>query len=768
MSDNTKLSGPKVEIDIFKSLVNRYVPYIPMFIVIVALFIALAFLYSRITVRSYEITATVLIQDQKKGMDESKMLEALDVFKGKKIVENEVEVLHSRSLMKQVVKNLGLYGVITENQKYKKIEIYSKAPFYIRVKDPDNIITAIDIPFTYKDDTRQVVALGKAYPLNQWVTTPWGEISFLSNNNYEPANNGYPRTFSILSIKTVEERLLNSLEVTTLNKLASLVTLKLKDSDPKRGEDILNELLSVYTKTEVEDKNILAGNILNSVENRLRYVVGQLDSVENAIQRFRSNEGVIDISQQGKLYLENVGQYDKQLQDVNIKIAVLDEVDRYISSKSSSTTLMPSALGVDDPSLSQMLNKLNESQFEYDKLRRTTAENSPLIIGLKDQMEKLRPAIQDMVYNQKKNLQITKENLSRTSSRYSSMLSSIPQKEKQLLEISRQQSIKNEIYSYLLQRREEAALSFSTAKADSKVIDSAESSAKHVSPKMSIIYLASAIFGTLLAALLIAVKENFNKNILFRKEIEEISPVPVVSEIIHIRKPDPIVYQEKEKSFAVEQFRSLRNAITLGTGDENNRVIFISSALKNEGKSFISLNLAISLASLSKRTVLIDLDVDNHKITGHTSLTGQKGIVDFLTGNASLSDITYKSSIHPFLSVIPIGTIDHSGVEIGGTDAVSAMFHQLKNQFDYVVISSGAYTINANAQAISQFADTSIFVIRHGKTPKSALVMLSNEKKIESLKHPYFVFNDVRKRGWFKGKYGFGYGYGYELKPTVK
>ncbi len=767
MAETSITPSSSHETDIFKVLVHRYLPYLPLFFLVVLICGLLAFLYSKIAVRTYEITATVLIQDQKKGMDESKMLEALDVFKGKKIVENEVEVLHSRTLMRQVVKNLGLYASITETKGLRKMEVYSNAPFYIRLKSPDNIIPADDIPFDYKADTRQAIIEGKPYPLNQWVNTKWGELSLISNNNYTAPAGEVAYSFAIQPVKTVETKLLKSLEVINLNKLASLVTLQLKDADPKRGEDILNELLTLYTKAEVEDKNILAGNILNSVENRLRFVVGQLDSVENAIQRFRSNEGVIDISQQGKLYLENVGQYDKQLQDVNIKMAVLEEVERYITARNTGGALMPSAIGVEDPSLSQMLTKLNDAQTEYDKLRKTTAEQSPLIIGIRDEIEKLRPAILDMVRNQKRNLQITKQSLTSTSERYSTMLGSIPQKEKQLLEISRQQSIKNEIYSYLLQRREEAALSYSTAKPDSKIVDAAESSLKPVSPKMSVIYLASAIFGTLLAALFITLKEGFNSRVLFRREIEGISAIPVLGELIHVKRKEHVVYQDKEKSFVVEQFRALRNALTIGTGNEKNQTVFISSALPKEGKSFVSINLAMSLATLSRRTVLIDLDVDNQKVSRQTGLEGQKGVYDYIVQGASVSEIVHKSDLHPFLSVVPFGATENSGVEIGNTEKIAELFRQLKLQFDHIIINSGAFSLNANGQAISQFADASLFIVRHNKTPKSALVMLANEGKIDSLKNPGFVFNDVRRRGWMRGGYGFGYGYGYELKPAL-
>ena len=765
MAENNNHSGPKGEPDILRSLLYRYIPYLPLAVLIVSICLLLAFLYSRIAVKSYEITATVLIQDQKKGMDESKMLEALDVFKGTKIVENEIEVLRSRALVKQVVKNLGLYAEVTEHQQFREVPVYGNAPFYVRVKDPDKMQLAESIAFRYDSTQRKITIADKAYPLNQWVNTPWGELSFITNNNYQVPAYDHTYTLSLTGVKPVEERLLKSLEVNTLNKLASLVTLKLKDSDKKRGEDILNELLTLYTRAEVESKNILAGDILASVENRLRFVVGQLDSVESAIQRFRSDEGVIDIGAQGRLYLENVGQYDRQLQDVSIRLAVLDEVDRYISSRNSAATVMPSALGVDDPSLSQMLGKLNDAQLEYEKLKTTTAENSPLLVGVKDQIERIRPAIKDMVDNQRRNLQITRDNLNRTSTRYSSMLSSIPLKEKKLVEISRQQSIKNEIYSYLLQRREEAALSYATAKPDSKVVDRAEASIKHVSPKMSIIYLAAMIIGALLTILYVAVREGFSKKVLFRKEIEDISPIPIVGELIHVKHPEPVIYQDKEKSFAVEQFRALRNTLTVGTGKEQNKVLFVTSAFKNEGKSFVSLNLALSLASIGKKSVLSDMDVYHHKVTRHVDMDGKAGLSDFVKYNAGVQNIIHASSLNPLLYVIPIGTAKQSGLELGATAAFDTLFEKLRSQFDQVVINSGAFTINANSQAVSNYADASLFIIRHGKTTKSGLVLLSNEG-LNNLKNPCFVFNDVKKRGWVSGGYGFGYGYGYEIKPA--
>ncbi|MBC6489954.1 GumC family protein [Flavihumibacter stibioxidans] len=746
-----------------KAIIQKYAPYWPVFILLGALCLALAYMYGQWAEKSYEVKARILIKDEQKGIDESKMIEALDVFKANTIVENEIEVIQSRTLIRKVVKNLYLYAPIFRHEQSRKVSAFQTAPFRIQAAMPEKITDQDNITAVFDENTRQLTIQGKNYPLNQVVKTPWGELSFLSNTSYVSKPGQHTYSFSLIDIRKVEEGLAKSLHVNPVNRLASVVEISLNDSEPERGKQIINELIRLYVQAEIEEKNLLAGNILASVENRLQYVSGQLDSVENAIERYRSTAGIVDISAQGKLYLENVGQYDRQIQDVNIKMAVLDEVEKYVSSKQIGSGMIPSALGVDDPSLSQMLDRLNDAQFQYDKLKKTTGENSPILSSLSEQIATLRPTISEMIQNQRTSLAINRNKLESTGNRYMSMLSTIPHKEKQLIEISRQQSIKNQIYSFLLQRREEAALSYATTNPDSRIIDLAEASVKAVSPKKLFIYAGSLIGAFLLGLLFVEYREGMNKNVLFRKEIEAITSIPVIGEVFQNRKSNLQVFEKGASGKVAEQFRSIRNQLFYNNGSQNDKIIFITSFVKKEGKAFVGLNLASSMALAGKKVLIVDLDSNKQTITNHFSLQGKKGYTDLISSRLSVQDTVYRSAENAQLYIMPFGTSSENSDLFPDHQFVENLFADLRNSFDGVIFCSGPLSRNANDRRIATYCDKSLLVVRHGVTPKTALVAFANRQDANGLNSPAIVFNGIGKRGFAVKGYGDGLGYGYDL-----
>jgi len=768
MQETPDLTQNSAEDDIFKQLLYKYLPYWPLFALLIIGSLVAARLYTKWAIPRYEIDATILIKDEKKGLVESKMLETLNLFEKSKIVENELEILHSHALMKQVVTNLTLYAPVFEERKSRNIPAYAYSPIRIRLKDPDNLKETEKVPFVYDGTTGQVILDNMRVPVNQWVTSKYGEIMFNPNPRGALSSQKIPLYFSLIDVKKIEYYFLANLKATAASKMSTIINLQLKDDVPARGEDVLNELIALYTKAEVDDKNVMAANTLASVENRLRYVVGQLDSVENAIQQFRTTSGVIDISQQGKLYLENVGQYDKQIEDINLKLAVLEEMEKFILSKNSGASIAPST-GLNDPTLSQLLDKLTEAQLQYDKLKSTTAENSPMLLSIKEQINKLKPAILDNIRNQRVNLEVSRNNLSNNSGKYNSMLSTIPQKEKQLLEISRQQAIKNQIYSFLLQKREEAALSYTSTATDTRVIDKAESSVGPVSPNKMIIQLGGLLGGLLMGIAFVNLKDVMNKTILFRKEIESICNIPVVAEIGHDRSKLSIVIADNKKTPIAEQFRTLRNVLAFNENHPGVKKILLSSSISGEGKAFIASNLATSMALAGKKTVLLDLDLERFHVTKIFGLEEKKGIVDYLSNKViNAGEIRYRSADNNKLYIIPAGINSNAAAELLVGGNLEDLIKSLELEFDFIVMCSGPLTEDANALAVSHFSDATIFVIRHNVTPKNNLMMLIHEDKLSSLKNPVVVFNDVRGRGFGILDYGYGYGYGYNIKEKRK
>ncbi len=755
----------KAEDNIIKNFIHKFVPYLPIFIVLGIIMLGLTYAYGKWIQRKYQINASILIKDEKKGIDESKMLEALDIFRGKTIVENEVEVLKSRKYVKQVVYNLGLYAQISRRERFRTVSVYSSAPIKIQLKDPYSLKTTEQpISLKFNEETKEVSFDGQTVPVNKWVNTNFGEAIFFQNPAFTKTGRPYEYEVMLYDPKIIEQQILGGLLVNTENKLASVVELSIHDTDPQRGEDILNGLIDAYLKNELEEKNIIASSILSSVEDRLRYIAGQLDSVETAIQQYRTNAGIIDISSQSRLYLENVGQYDRMVQDVNVKLGVLDAVEKYVESNTTSSGLLASDLGVEDPTLSQMLNKLNDAQLQYDKLKRTTAENSPLILPIKEQIERLKPSISAIIRNQRNSLQINKNNLIASSNKYSTMLNTIPTKEKQLVEISRQQSIKNQIYGYLLERREEAALSYAAAKPDSRIIDRAEASLKPVSPKMMYLYIAALFIAGLLGLIWVVAKEGLNRTLLFRKELDDLTEMKCVGELFHAKLKDPLFYLHRPDSAISHQIKSLRNQIYFSNSSSAVPKLLVASLIKNEGKAIISANLALSLASIGKKVLLIDADNESAGITEYFNLAGKPGLVDLLNGNKLLENCTARFSENENLSILPAGNLE-GGFELVN-NRLSSIISSLEAQYDHIIISGSPFSTNADMQVVSKLCEMTLVVVRHGKTPLKSNILLDDEQSADFINKGAIVFNDVRKRGWLTNRFAYGsdYGYGKDMK----
>jgi len=442
------------EENLFTQLLNRYIVYWPLFIISFFFFVACAYVYLRYATPKFEASATVIIKDQKKGADDNKAMESLNMINTKKIIENEVEVLQSKSIMNNVVKSLHLYGQVFQKGKIRNVSAYTLSPLTIIAANPDSIRQVSKVALKYDEKTGGILLNNKyAGNVNEWLSTAYGKLKFVPNKHYNPKESDKPFYFSLNTTREVTNILLRDLQVVSPNKLSSIISLSFKDEVPEKAEDVLNQLIYMYDRASIEEKNSMAKTTLQFVEERLNIVSKDLDSIEKTVQKFKAGSGASDISTQGQLYLQNVSSNDQELGKINMQLAVLDQVDGAISKGNLSSGMSPSTIGVSDPNLSQLLNDLNNKELEYEKLRKTVAENNPMLVALRDQINKIKPGIKDNLQNQRKNLEASRSNLSSTNSKYNSMLSSIPQKEREILEISRDQSVKNGIYSFLLQKK---------------------------------------------------------------------------------------------------------------------------------------------------------------------------------------------------------------------------------------------------------------------------------------------------------------------------
>lgn len=758
----TKKNGIQQDGNIINQLLFRYLPYWPLFIVMLLLGVAFAYVYIRYKVPIYEANASILIKDERKGADESKALETLNLFRTNKIVENEIEMIRSRTLLKNVVRNLRLYAPVYEEGQVNVVPAFLKTPVEVEVMNPDSLIEAEKVYFSF-DKVKQVVNVeGKDYPLNKWTPSPWGTVRFIPNPYYESHHEQKPLFFSLVEQKKVIDYLDKQLTISPSSRQSTVINIKVKDPVPVRGKLVLNELIRQYDRASVTDKNELALNTLKFVEGELSKMQKELDSMNRGIEQFRTSNNVVDISSQGQQYLAGTGANDAKVSEIDVQLSVLREVENYVRSKGANTGIVPSTAGINNPLLGSLITQLYENEAQYKKLITTTGENHPMARTLREQIDNLRPSIMENIASQKRNLQASRSNLASSVGKYSSLLRSMPEKERQYLEISRERATKEANYQALLQRKAETELSLNATVADSRIVDEAESTTEPVSPNKLFVYLVSILGGLGLAILIIALKEGFNRTILFRSEIENFTSVPVIGEVIHDTSGQPIVISHDRKNFIAEQFRQIRTSLSyLGISSKKKKIL-ITSSIPGEGKSFVSANLAISLALTDKKVVLLEVDLRKPKLSEIFGIDPTVvGISQFLIGDKEADEIIKRTEANPNLFIISAGPIPPNPSELILNGRIQELLVYLENAFDYIVIDTAPVSPVTDAYLLSQYCDATLYIVRHGYTPRIYLQLLDENNRVKGLKNLALIFNGVKSRGIGKGGYGNGYGYGY-------
>jgi len=757
MNGVQKIIQEPEEKNIISQAWHKFFPYWPMFLIFLMLSLGGAWAYIRYKVKpSYKATASILIKDEKKGGDASKIMDQIDLLSSKKIIENEVEVLKSRQLMAQVVKSIHLYAPVYKKDKAITYSLYSHSPVTIQAQNPDSVIYSDKVFFTLTDTSIQFN--NRSHPLDTWVNTPWGVLKF-SKKTGETASPETPLYFVIAHPDYFAEQYEKELNVATVSKLSSVITLSIQDEDSLRAEDILNQLITVYNLAALHDKNTLAANTMDWVEGRLKDVAKHLDSIEKRIQNYKASQGAIDIGSQGNLYLDNVSNINQKLGDVNIQMDVLSQVENYVKSKDKSSGIVPSSLGVSDPLLSKLVNDLYDKEMEYDRLRKTTGENNPMVLSIRDQIDKLRPSIIENINNQKAGLVASKDNLNSMTGKYSSMLGSIPKKERDLVEISREQNILSNVYSYLLTKKQETELALSASIPDSRLIDKARSEGPFT-PSMKI-YGIAVIFAFALGIAIIGAIDLFRKTILFRQEIENFTSIPVVGEIAYDKSKNPIIFRDGYRTFVAEQFRSLRASLPyIGINKIKNRLM-VTSTIPGEGKSFVVANVGMSLAMTGKKVIVLEFDLINPALAEKLNVFAEKGITDFILGNVGKEDIVYKTDLNENLFVVPAGTMAESPSELITSEKVPELLDYLSVFYDYIIIDTAPVGIVSDGYVLTNYCDATLYVVRHGHTPKVSIQRIDENNKVNQLKNIGIVFNGIKSRGFSRYGYGHGYGYGY-------
>ena len=742
---------------------HKYQPYWPLFVIASIISLSIAYVYLRYATPLYKMSSSLLIKEDTRPV-ESSIIEMMDPLGRGKKVDNEIEILKSRTIAKAVVRNLNLYGEVFEKGRIRDISMYKKGPLQFNFIDPDlidaNENKVVDLVYDYKG--QKVSFDGKTYPLNDTVHTEWGRLVIKPVAGYNPnGQHGEGYYLRVAGDKVLGGVFLGNLKIAAATKNSNVLRLEYVDAVPQRGMDMLNELMKSYDAASIDDKNKTASKTMAFVEDRLRIITAELSQVEGEIQEYKTNEGIVDIGEQSKLFLNAVQDNDVRLSEADMQLSTLNEVAQYVKGKNTEDNLVPATLGIADATLLGLLSKLQDAELQFERLKKTTGENSPLLASLSAQIDRLRPAIMDNINSLRANLEASRSKLTAQNNRFTSMLKGVPSKEKTLLEVSRQQAIKNNIYTFLLEKREETQLQYAAAISDSRIIDLAEAESFPFSPKKSMVMALALIAGIAVVAGFIAVKDLMNHKVMFRSDIEKGTSAPIIAEIM-FDKSGAIAITEGKRTPVAEQFRALRTSLSYIGINGDNKTILVTSSISGEGKSFIAVNLALSLSLTKKKVVLLEFDLRKPKVSKILNVPHHPGISNYLVGHSSLNDIL-KQPIenNEYMYLLSAGVIPPNPTELILNGRLEHLLATLRASFDYVIIDSAPVGPVTDARLLAPFADATLYVVRHERTPKFNLKMIEDLYEQGDLGKLNIVFNGLKMRGVPGYAYGYGGGYGY-------
>ncbi|MFZ4796151.1 MAG: GumC family protein [Bacteroidia bacterium] len=749
--------------NILINIIYRFVPFWPLFIISFIVSIICGWLFLKFQTPVFEATAQILLKNQQSSKVEAKVLDELVNLEDNTSVENEIELIKSSKVINKVVNELNLNIPIYFKGKFRDILSYNNSPVTISSSEPELLKECTEkIEFYYNKNTNCLVVNEKKYELDTLVNTPYGKLIFHINNKQENLDKKSLFYFNIHTVKNTSNQIVSRLRVTPNSKEASTILLKFIDPVSARSEKILNTIIKVYNEVVVENKNQKAVNTIKFINGRIQLINTDLKLIESEIEAFKSKNGITDLTSVGSSFLTLTNEINKSLTNVQIQKEILLSIQNYIGNKSNTPGLVPATNEISDPVLLNLLSKLIELEFEKNNLEIKGSQNTHSIQVVNNKISRTKIDINENIKTINSNLSIKEKTLNNELEKVKLELYKIPFFEQELLDLNRQQTIKNNIFTFLLQTKEEAELSYAATISDGIILDNAQASNVPIKPIPLTVYLIAISLSIIIVLVYIFVKEDLNNKIIFRSQIEEETSAEVIAEINFNESKNPIAINLNNRSIIAEQLRSLRTSVQnkLQTV-EGCKVVLFTSSISGEGKSFLSVNLASSLAISGQKVAIMELDLRKPKISNLLNVQREPGITNYLLNKIDLAGIIIEVPNCEGLFVIPAGIVPPNPTELILNGKLDILINELKQKFDYIIIDSPPIGLVTDAKLLDKYSNLCLYVIRHNFTLKYFLKMIQKYYTINELHNINLIYNGLKKRGVGNYNYNYGYGYGY-------
>jgi capsular exopolysaccharide synthesis family protein len=762
-----------------KEVLNKYLVHWRWFAICAVVGLLAAFLYLRYTIPQYQATTTILVKDEKKGGMLSELSAFADLGMGKGMVnnvDNEIEILKSRTLVENTIKKLHFNISLTNVAHISDREIYENAPIAVDFGGNKKLVekasfkllfTAVSPQtFTLKNDSEKespkaILIPKKEFRYGESILTPNGTIVINKSKIYGDSLVDKPSLRILVSpIDKVTKNYLKKFTVEPISKTSSVVQISIVDQVPLKAEDFLNTLVQLYNEEAAADKNFISENTSKFISDRLVLITQELDGVEKEVQSFKKDNKLTDIESEAKLFVEGSEEYNKKGVEIEIQLNVVNSLLDFMK-KSNYSDLLPGNIIDGQGEANSMISAYNKLVLDRNRILKSATAENPAVVKIDQQLASMKSNVTASLVRLKSSLTIQKRDIDNHEGIINHKVEKIPVQERQFRVIARQQKVKEELYLYLLQKREETAISLSATEPNARVIDDAKSDEIPVSPKKNIIYLAGLLLGLLVPFGFVYTRDLLDTKVKSRMDIEGTIDVPFIGDI-PTSDSSPEIIQTDSRSSSAEALRIIRTNLDFmvsKVSEDQAKTIFVTSTFPKEGKTFVSVNLAATFALSGKKVLLIGMDIRNPRLDEYLSLP-DRGVTNYLSSKElQLEDLIIQQKGYEDFHVLPAGVIPPNPAELLMNKKVDQLFKTLKTQYDYIIVDTAPVSLVTDTLLIAKYADCFIYVARANVLEKNMLHLPYSLHKDKKLPNMCMLLNDTKTiKGYGYGSYGYGYG----------
>lgn len=760
-----------------REIFEKYFRHWKFIVLCIAIALIIGFLYLQSRIPIYESSAMVIVSDEKSGnlSDELSVFSDLGIITQKGNLYNEIEIFKSRKLLSQVVQDLQLNISIVKEGNFLTPDkyYYNDSPINIKLSSPiENIVHHTTLELTIIDNDNFKIsenytnANGKDISENKGkhkfgdsINTSLGFITIDKTNYLQDNNKGDDFIINISSIESAVNKYKDNLTIQTVNRDASAIEIKINGPNKALNNDFINTLISQHQTQAIQDKNTIALNTSKFIDERMKVIEKELSDIENLLQTFMTQEKYVDLNISVQNILSKESAVEKDLINSYIQLKLAEQIKDYLHQHKDLSSLLPANLGVENQAINKMTNDYNQLVLQRNNLLLNSSAENPLITKIDNQLLALRASLNESLNNLITSLKIQTQSLKSNIDNYSSNLASMPESERKYKDILRQQQIKENLYIYLMQKREEAEIAMAATVSNIKLVDSAYSSPNPIKPKKTASMFIALLIGLFFPILLIYVRNLFDNKIHTPQDLEFLD-IPILASIPVNKSNDLIVIKDNVKHHLAEAFRTLRSNLEfiITNKKEKGNTIFVTSTIPGEGKTFVSLNLAVSYTLINAKVLILELDLRAPRIAHYLKIPKSKGISDYLKDDTTtLDDIIIHSIEYKNLDYITAGAIPPNPSELLMRPKLADLFDTIKKEYDYIIVDNAPIGLVVDTLSIISYADIILYVARAEYLDKRALGFTNNFIKNKNVKNIALVLNGTKMKS--RSYYGYGYGY---------